>query len=81
MNTGEKPLWFHEAFYLATKGGGQFFGKVGSFERGYAFDALVIDMAKDSYGNLSPLEQLQRFVYKDAYDCIVKRICDGIDLY
>lgn len=44
MNTGEKPLWFHEAFYLATKGGGQFFGKVGSFERGYAFDALIIDM-------------------------------------
>ena len=31
------------AFYLATKGGGQFFGKVGSFEEGYEFDAVVYD--------------------------------------
>ena len=28
---------------MATKGGGEFFGKVGSFERGYEFDAVVID--------------------------------------
>ena len=32
-----------EAFYLATKGGGAFFGKVGSFEKGYEFDAVVLD--------------------------------------
>lgn len=32
-----------EAFYLATKGGGSFWGKVGSFEEGYDFDAVVID--------------------------------------
>jgi guanine deaminase len=38
-----KPLVFSEAFYLATKGGGAFFGKVGSFEQGYEFDALVLD--------------------------------------
>ncbi|MBR4576801.1 MAG: amidohydrolase family protein [Clostridia bacterium] len=37
------PLKFHEAFYMATKGGGAFFGKTGSFEEGYAFDALVLD--------------------------------------
>ena len=30
-----KPLNFEEAFYLATRGGGEFFGKVGSFEEGY----------------------------------------------
>ena len=38
-----RPLRFPEAFYMATKGGGEFFGKVGSFERGYEFDAVVID--------------------------------------
>jgi len=38
-----KPLVFSEAFYLATKGGGAFFGKVGSFEEGYEFDAVVLD--------------------------------------
>ena len=38
-----KPLTLEEAFYLATKGGGSFFGKVGSFEAGYELDALVLD--------------------------------------
>ena len=38
-----KPLVFSEAFYLATKGGGAFFGKVGSFEEGYEFDAVILD--------------------------------------
>lgn len=32
-----------EVFYLGTKGGGQFFGKVGSFEKGYELDAVVVD--------------------------------------
>lgn len=31
------------AFYLATKGGGALWGKAGSFEPGYAFDAVVLD--------------------------------------
>ena len=38
-----KPLTFPEALYLATKGGGEFFGNVGSFEDGYEFDAIVLD--------------------------------------
>lgn len=38
-----KPLSFSEILYMATKGGGEFFGKVGSFESGYEFDAIVID--------------------------------------
>lgn len=43
VDGGSKPLTFPEALYLATKGGGAFFGKVGSFEHGYEFDAVVID--------------------------------------
>ena len=43
VNEDFKPLVFTEAFYLATKGGGAFFGKVGSFEEGYEFDAVVLD--------------------------------------
>ncbi|MDY3250885.1 MAG: amidohydrolase family protein [Candidatus Choladocola sp.] len=39
----EPFLTIPEAFYLGTKGGGQFFGKAGSFETGYELDALVID--------------------------------------
>lgn len=37
------PLTVDQAFYLSTLGGGSFFGKVGSFEEGYEFDAVVID--------------------------------------
>ncbi len=39
----DTPLTFPEAFYAATKGGGEFFGKVGSFERGYKADVIVLD--------------------------------------
>ncbi len=43
VDPADKALSVEEAFYLATVGGGSFFGKVGSFEPGYEFDALVID--------------------------------------
>ena len=59
-----KPLVFSEAFYLATKGGGAFFGKVGSFEDGYEFDAVVMD---DSIlvhpQSLKLRERMERAVY------------------
>ena len=42
VDQGAKPLSLEEGFYLATLGGGSFFGTVGSFEAGYALDALVI---------------------------------------
>lgn len=43
IDQAEKPLRFSEAFYLASKGGGSFFGRVGSFEPGYDGDILVFD--------------------------------------
>ncbi len=39
----QTPLTLEEVFYLATKGGGAFFGHVGSFEKGCEFDAVVLD--------------------------------------
>ena len=59
-----KPLVFSEAFYLATKGGGAFFGQVGSFEEGYEFDAIVLDdsvLAHPQRLNLA--ERMERAVY------------------
>lgn len=59
-----KPITFEEAFYMATKGGGEFFGKVGSFEEGFEFDAVVID---DSFAphpqELTVLQRLERAAY------------------
>ena len=59
-----KPLVFSEAFYLATKGGGEFFGKVGSFEEGYEFDAVIMDdsvLPRPQSLNLA--ERMERAVY------------------
>ena len=59
-----KPLLFPEAFYLATKGGGAFFGKVGSFEEDYDFDAIVLDDTSLVHPQeLSIIERLERAVY------------------
>jgi len=64
VNQDCPPLSLFEAFYLATKGGGSFFGKVGSFEKGYEFDALIIDDTNLSDENERSLpERLSRYIY------------------
>lgn len=35
-----------EALFLATRGGGAFFGQVGAFEPGWEFDAVVVDESR-----------------------------------
>jgi len=73
----EKPLTLQEVFYLATKGGGKFFGNVGSFEKGYEFDALVIDddnLWKDNKGSIE--ERIERLIYLgDGKNVITRYIC------
>ena len=59
-----KPLVFSEAFYLATKGGGEFFGKVGGFDAGYEFDAVVMDDSVLVHPqSLNLAERMERAVY------------------
>ncbi|MCP4116105.1 MAG: amidohydrolase family protein [Desulfobacteraceae bacterium] len=74
---GEKPLTVSEAFYLGTKGGGRFFGKTGSFEPGYWFDALVIEespFVRERYG----LEdRLEKFLYTGDDRHISDRFVQG----
>ena len=67
-----KPLTFEEVFYLATEGGGSYFGKVGSFKPGYDFDAVVVDDSKMySMRDMSIRERIERMCYNDA-DAIIK---------
>ena len=64
VDTAYKPIGLEEAFYLATRGGGEFFGKVGAFDEGYEFDAVVID--DSSLPHPQPLDvrqRLERAVY------------------
>lgn len=73
---GDRLLKFSEAFYLATKGGGSFFGKVGSFEKGYDFDLIVVENSPLTTDK-SIKEQLQRFIYTGEYHRIKARYCKG----
>lgn len=60
----KKPLTVEEAFYLGTKGGGAFFGKVGSLEEGYEFDAIVIDDSHVPHPQeLTTRNRLERVIY------------------
>ncbi len=64
VDPNAKAVTFPEAFCLATKGGGEFFGKVGSFEDGYEFDAVVLDDSVLTHPQeLSLTERLERAVY------------------
>ena len=64
VNQDCKPIVFSEAFFLATKGGGEFFGKVGSFESDYEFDAIVLDdSCLEHPQELTILQRLERAVY------------------
>ena len=57
-------LTLPEALYLATKGGGKFFGQVGSFEPGYDFDAIVLDdNALPTTWPCTLAQRLERVVY------------------
>ena len=72
-------MMFHEAFYMATKGGGSFFGKAGSFEEGYAFDALVLDDSAEPCARpLSVRDRLERAFYLQLdRQGITMKIADG----
>lgn len=66
------------AFYLATRGGGDFFGKTGSFEPGFQFDALVIDDSRlTRYRPLTPAERLTKWLYLGEPDDIDERWLEG----
>lgn len=57
------PLSIEDAFFMATRGGGSFFGKAGAFEDGFEFDAVVLDDSK--------LPMPRKFSFHDRFE----RIC------
>lgn len=64
VDSSLKPLGLEEAFYMATLGGGAFFGKVGSFQPDYEFDALILDDSTLPHpGELSSRDRLERLMY------------------
>lgn len=76
QNPEETALKLSEAFYMATKGGGAFFGKVGSFEKDYAADILVVDSPKRQQSRTVE-EQLAYFIYHGSAQDIQEVYVNG----
>ncbi len=73
-------LSLSEVFWIATKSAGSFFGRVGSFEPGYEFDALVIDDSDLNHDNYTLLERLERYIYLGDDRQISHRFCSGKEI-
>jgi guanine deaminase len=73
-----KPLTVEEAFFLGTKGGGAFFGKVGSFEAGYEFDAVVLNDSNLMHPQeLNTKQRLERLIYLSDSGNIISKYVSG----
>ena len=77
-----KPLSLEEAFYMATMGGGAFFGKVGTFAEGYEFDALILDDSSLRHPQpLTARERLERLIYLSDDSCITGKYVSGNKIF
>ena len=66
-----------QSLYLATLGGGEFFGKVGSFDKGYEFDAIVLnerDIPTVLMSELNLIERFERYIYRSHTNVYAKFI-------
>lgn len=77
-----KPLTVEEVFYMATAGGGSFFGKVGCFTPGYEFDAVILDDSALLHPQpLSPKQRLERLIYLSDDRHIKGKYVSGVKLF
>lgn len=77
-----RPLTVPEALFLATRGGGAFFGKVGSFEEGFEFDAIVIDDSQiKTQLDLTLTERLERIVYSSGQCKLIAKTVGGKKIF
>ncbi len=77
-----RPLTFPEVFYMATMGGGAFFGKVGAFLEGYEFDAVVLDDENlQTIRAFSPAERAERLMYLMDDRNVTGKYVQGRKLY
>ena len=76
------PLRAAEAFYLATRGGGAFFGDCGAFLPGFRFDAVVVDDRRTGGSALSDLEQrFEKYIYLCTEQDICAKYVAGVRLF
>ncbi len=79
VDSSVKPLNAAEVFFMATRGGGAFFGKVGAFEQGWECDAVVLDDSILPHPqSLTLCERLERAIYLNAdVNAMKAKYCKG----
>lgn len=79
LDQNAPPLTFPEAFWMATRSGGSFFGKVGAFEPGFETDIIVLDDSRAAHPMpLTIAERLERSIYLGLdRDCITAKFVAG----
>ncbi len=79
---GDGMLTFQEAFYMASAGGGAFFGRCGSFENGYDANIVVLDEERSIIEkDLSIGDRLERYAYTTPERPTLHRIFEGKPVY
>lgn len=79
--TTEESLKQTERFLAEHQGAdGSVFDRVGSLEKGYRFNALVLDGLEDNGFTLTPEERAERFCYSGDDRNIVGRFIDGEEI-
>ncbi|MDO5028108.1 MAG: amidohydrolase family protein [Bacillota bacterium] len=82
VDQNAKALSAKEAFYLGTLGGGEFFGKLGSFAEGYEFDCLVVDDSRFSpWSEWNIEERLERVIYLAQDSDLVSKFVRGRKIF
>ncbi len=79
QDTDYKPLIAEEAFYLATLGGGTYFGKVGSFFEGWDADIVIVDDLKGDPSSMSfsIRDRIERLIYNGEDSFIISKYIKG----
>ena len=78
VDQSEAPLTLAEVLFMATKGGGALFGRVGSFEEGYAFDAVVLSEEHLPHPQPMSIEnRLERLIYLATDREVLAKYADG----
>lgn len=78
-----KPLTFEEVFYMATMGGGKFFGKVGTFLPNYDADMIVLDESNlpTNLEGLDIRDRLERFIYLSNDSKVLHKFVRGRQIF
>lgn len=74
-------LTAREVFYLATEGGGSYFGKVGRFEPGYAFDAVAVDDSAWRAPGDDLDARFQKMIYRGRSENVTAKYVNGMTLF